>query len=216
MNERFEEKKNALLENLAKEYAPKKKKFFWNWYYNEYISTVELANTTPYYQSSEEIAIYKYNFKALLFISILEVSFLIFFLVALFLSKDYKFLILIFAIVFQIFHYKYLFQLLDRKEKMIISKDGIFSCMWGITINWDDIIATYILNKYRRNEITNFLIIHHYDDIENAFKCSSIKVTDLKIIGNTNNTDSNIKILAFNIEYIKMIAGKFKEKLADG
>lgn len=197
MLQSLEEGKQEFRDTLkASLISQKRPSFTWsNKTYLNHESTWDIANTFPYYQSTDEVFVVGNNrWHALGGVFCLII---VFFIIVF--AKAYEQPIaIIFLAIFVWMGLKIIMNALDRKVKLIIDKKGIFYHDWLNYIKWEDVAATYIKELYDGENTNRFLVIFFYDTEEEVFKQKEASIDGLK---------TDVREVSFFVEYIKMKAG---------
>ncbi|MGN6435085.1 MAG: hypothetical protein ACTHMM_01080 [Agriterribacter sp.] len=197
MTQTLEERKQEFREELKQASATFKKPVF-SWQSKSdmgYLSTWLIANTPPYYQSTQEVFIARNNPG-----SILEGIFIFFFVFCMVVfAKAYENnLAMCFLSIPVWIGIKAIIKGLDKKPKLTIDSHGILYHEWFGYIGWKDIISTYMLEKDDGEHTTTNLLIYFYDTEDDMIKQKLVSLDGWK---------TDIVELSFFIEYIKMKAG---------
>lgn len=160
-----------------------------------YRSTWEIANTPPYFQSSEEIFFVRNDWRGTIIGSFFIIVAIVLSFIVDFDKHAFSILVLIF---FAIAGGKILITALDKRIKIEIDRKGIFYYKWLRCIEWSDVVATYIEeNKEDEYTIINLLIYFH-DVEDDTIKQKLVPLDGLK---------TDMVEVSFFVEYIKLKAG---------
>ena len=198
MNERLEERKRKLLEYLKEEYKEEPPKSWWHTKKPVYRTTWDFGNTQDDYRRDDyNVTIRKNKNEAAFLVAFLFLSF-----AWMFYPWDFKevdsvsvfFMIVLFIIS--------ILNALDRRPKVIIDSNGLWTHKWSVLIPWNLIVATYIKEEDAGEDKNYQLIVHFYDAWQDLFCEANFTLGGLEI--------SN-EALAYYIEYWKIKTQKVLE-----
>ncbi|MGN6492456.1 MAG: hypothetical protein ACTHLE_10715 [Agriterribacter sp.] len=199
MAQTLEERKQELRENLKLSLISFKKT--WSDWSSKpdvcYRSTWEIANTPPYFQSSEEIFIVQNEWR-MVFVGAFTTAFGIWFLIIATMGSNTNVIAFLGSMAFVIMGIAISIRALDKRTKIWIDKTGIFYYKWPKLIEWKDIIATYMEEKEDGEHTTRNLLIYFHDTEDDMIKQKLLPLDGLK---------TDIVEVSFFVEYIKMKAG---------
>lgn len=198
MNREFEERKRKLLEYLKEEYKEDPPKSWWQQKKPVYKTTWDFSNTQEDYQRDDYKVIIRNDKKgaaslvAFLFLMLIctwqpwknewpDLSAVFFMIV-----------VLVFAIL----------PFIDRRPKVIMDENGLWTHKWNVPIPWNLIVATYIKIDDNGEDTTYEIIIHFYDEWEDLFCEASFK---------TFRLDVSNEAIAYYIEYWKRTSQKMHQ-----
>jgi len=191
MNREFEERKRKLLEYLKEEYKEEPPQRWWHSKKPEYKTTWDFANINEDYRREDYNVIIRNDKKG----AASSAAFLFLLFAWMFYPWNFKNvnpLSVMFMMVILIFHLR---QAFDRRPKVILDANGLWTHKWSVQIPWHLIVATYIKEDNTGEDKYFELIVHFYDAWEDEFCEASYKPTGLEV--------SN-QALAYYIEYWKM------------
>jgi hypothetical protein len=197
------DRKQQLVAECLERYSPKTRKWWQGRADNIYMSTWDIYKEKNYPQVFvDEISIGKSRPEAFLtlFICLLMA---VLFIVLSFESGNIYFQLAAFiaaaALVFISVR-----NLLDRKPKIILNKDGLWTAKWRFTIPWRDIVVSCIREDSRSEHTGNHLRIHFYDPYEDVFKMVETEVDGME------KEPSTIAcfVQQFRLQYGKEMAGQ--------
>jgi len=179
MNETLEKKQIELLRTLKVRFKEEPRSW-WQTQSKKYKTTWEVGNTYDNYPVPSDETIIRYNLKAAIFTI---AALLLYMLFLIFYQWDEKegsphY----FYLFFLIFIFLELRNALDRKPKVIITKNSIRLQKLSVEVKWDNLLASYIEEDSSGDSTETTLLLFHYDEIndtviESAFKleCFDVK-----------------------------------------
>lgn len=169
MDKTLHDRKQQLVADCLEKYSPGKRKWWQGRPDDLYKSTWDIYKEKNYPQVFvDEILIRKSRPEAILTLFICLVM-AVLFIVLSFESGNIYFQLAAF-IAAAVLVFICVRNLLDRKPKIILNKDGLFTTRWQFTIPWRDIVVSCIRENSRGEHTDNHLRIHFYDPYEDVFK----------------------------------------------
>jgi hypothetical protein len=189
MEDSLDQRKEKFIANLKTEYSNKPRPW-WKSSYTEYVATETIANTPPYLKVHDAKSSFKRN-KAIDLFGLVGSILLIF------ISCFVEFFWIWMGLIGLFIAIKSTIELLDRDDKLRVSTEGIWDKKSNKNILWPNIMLTCIKEFDSDESTIRHLLVHYYNKETDSFQCNKISL---------DNLDSDFKVIAFSIEYFKMLA----------
>lgn len=112
-------------------------------------------------------------------------------------NENYSLMLLAFGALTLMASLYHIIKFFDKKPKMILDENSIWINTKAERISWQNVIATFIKIEDRDEDVISYLVIHHYEYLNDTFKVVEFKLENLNM---------DIDEISFHIE-------KFKEKI---
>jgi hypothetical protein len=197
MNENLEERKQQIANYYEEEYREKPRKWWWGKSENKYESTRVIYERNHYPVFYEEEIMIRNNKKGAAF----TVAFLFFMGMPIWANsttwKNEGGQISMVA--YGAFLVWSLYNLCDRRPKIILAKDGFQTAKLNTSLCWKDIIAAYIKEDDTGESSSFSLLVHYYDRSIDEF-CTTEYLVD--------SLEAKYETIACMVEYFKRQYGK--------
>jgi hypothetical protein len=190
----LQERKQEIIDWCTIEYADKQSPW-WKSNKIKYTSTLEYSPPLNNFEQTLQVIVVKLSYKENTILSI------IFFGLSIFvinggITENYSIMLLSFGVLTVYASLHYFVKIFDKKPRILLNIDGIWTNKKAERIAWQNIIATYIKIEDKGEDTAYYLVIHYYEYLNDSFRIIEYKLENLNM---------NIEEICFHIE-------KFKEK----
>lgn len=172
------ERKQQLVQQCLEEYQPKPRKWWQSQPDDIYKSTWDIYKEKNYPRVFADVIEIRSDFGSRIFAIIFLLIVFVFLLLMDGREKNIVGTIMaVLVAVALIFTIK---SAADRKPKIVISKEGLWTAKWGLTIPWEDIVVSCIRENTSGESSSYYLRIHFYDPFEDIFRMKEYNMGDLE------------------------------------
>jgi hypothetical protein len=190
----LEERKQQLVDWCQNEYADKPTSW-WKSKKIKYSSTLEYSPPINNFEQNEKVVVVNLGYKENAIYCIIYFGLSIFVIYG-GVTENSDVMLLSFGALTLIASLYHFIKIFDKKPRIIVDFDGIWTNKKVERISWQNVITTYIKIEDRAEDIVQYLVIHYYEYLNDAFKMIEFRLENLNM---------DIDEICFHIE-------KFKEK----